>query len=599
MSSRSEQKLLRQGAIVAGKYRVDKAIARGGFSVVYRGTHIEMQRPVGLKILNIDADIRASWLERFTREARLASQLTHPHTVTIYDYGQDANGFLYITMEWVQGVSLHQYLTQSGPLSAPAVARISVQILDSLQEAHQLNFLHRDLKPSNIMLSHDYQGKDSVKVLDFGIAKDLSEKPDSSARITHQGAFVGTPRYASPEQLEQAKELGPPSDIYSLGLLMWEALVGDPAVKSTRYGDCVQMHMSDAPWRLPGAINCAPGLERILYKALAKPVAQRYSGCASMRRELIAWLKSPQAEEDQASDEPFSKRPAKQPPPLPRNAPVLAAAQRNLSKTSSPPKTSAQNSRPESSANDDLASQLDRVEKDHRDNRPRHPARAKGRSTSPAPAPPAEPRDPTPTPTDSRVFMGTAALLGVVLIALIGWWGLTRDDPADAHAPVDTEGSENLGTPARDDGPGASPGSTSNANLLKANAPEANAPTTDYSPALIWAAVQESGWKRLGKIGTLEVAPITQENGRFRKKSLGTVAVTLYRAENIADMPDYSAIAEPPVQIVDFGKTVAQIAPGTPGGSDVGVRTLTRSLMQLKQIGQEQAAEPSPVDPAP
>src|SRR5690554_1300983 len=265
MSPSAEQKLLRTGAVVAGKYRIDQPIARGGFSIVYRATHIDMQRPMGLKILDINEDIRASWLERFTREARLASQLTHPNTVTIHDYGQDPNGFLYIAMEWVEGVSLYQYLKKRGALRSASVARISVQILESLQEAHQLRFLHRDLKPSNIMLTRDFQGQDMVKILDFGIAKDLSENAESPARITHQGTFVGTPRYASPEQLEQTKRLGPPSDIYSLGLLMWEAMVGDPAVPSTIYGECVEKHLGPEPWVLPPAVSCPPGLERILY----------------------------------------------------------------------------------------------------------------------------------------------------------------------------------------------------------------------------------------------------------------------------------------------------------------------------------------------
>lgn len=578
MSPPSEQKLLRVGAVVAEKYRIDKAIARGGFSIVYRGTHIEMQRPVGLKILTIDDDIRASWLERFTREARLASQLTHPNTVTIYDYGQDPRGFLYLAMEWVQGVSLYQHLEQHGALGASAVARISAQILESLQEAHQLQFLHRDLKPSNIMLTRDYQGQDTVKVLDFGIAKDLREKPDSSARITHQGAFVGTPRYASPEQLKEDSKLGPPSDIYSLGLLMWEALVGDPAVPSTKYGDCVEMHLGPDPWRLPPSVFCPMGLERILYRALAKSVDARYQTCGAMRRDLLAWLDTPQARGEDNAGGIFSTPPPQSPPPLPQNTPNLERLQ-----ASTQPKH-----KPKAAA-DPLARELDRIAGDRRDNRAGHPAQAHKNAAKPAAKPAAKrplPDRPAPlhpaSPSKRPLFIGAAIASGVLVLAL-GWWGLTKNN--------DSSGPENADTPrvtTRADEPAAPP----DKNLRPAP------PAATYSPELIWAAAQESGWRRIGKISSFKAGAITQENGRFRRKGQ-TVALTVYSTAEIDEMPDYSEIAEPPVQVLDLGTTVVQVAPGTPSGSEDGVYALMSSLRKLKEIAEAQARERSQADNAP
>src|SRR5690554_2868774 len=562
MSSSSEQKILRVGTVIAGKYRIDKAIARGGFSVIYRATHIEMKRPVGLKIPTIAEDIKASWLERFTREARLASQLTHPNTVTIYDYGQDPHGFLYIAMEWVEGVSLYQYLDKRGALPPLAVARLSVQILASLQEAHQLHFLHRDLKPSNIMLTRDFQGQDMVKILDFGIAKDLSENAESPARITHQGTFVGTPRYASPEQLEQTKRLGPPSDIYSLGLLMWEAMVGDPAVPSTIYGECVEKHLGPEPWVLPPAVSCPPGLERILSKALAKPTKERYQSCAEMRRDLLAWLNTPEARAEDAEDGPFSRRRPSSPPPLRQNnSPVdqlLRAAKQSRPK-------------PAPKAEDEFAPlelDLARIANDGGDNRAGHPAQAR---------PAGEYR-----PVDSRAPRATAwpriaaASGAALLIALLGWWAISHDDSADTPTPPDP----------------------SHANALADEpAPPRRAPrepaAASVSPSLVWAAIQESGWKRIGKLSSFDAGGLTQENGRFRRNG-HTVAVTVFSANNHDEMPDYSEVAEPPAQVIDFGTTFVQIAPGTPSTTVEAIDHLAASLRKLQEIIEEQQEGDAP-----
>ncbi|WP_133622145.1 serine/threonine protein kinase [Bradymonas sediminis] len=565
MSSSSEQKILRVGTVIAGKYRIDKAIARGGFSVIYRATHIEMKRPVGLKIPTIAEDIKASWLERFTREARLASQLTHPNTVTIYDYGQDPHGFLYIAMEWVEGVSLYQYLDKRGALPPLAVARLSVQILASLQEAHQLHFLHRDLKPSNIMLTRDFQGQDMVKILDFGIAKDLSENAESLARITHQGTFVGTPRYASPEQLEQTKQLGPPSDIYSLGLLMWEAMVGDPAVPSTIYGECVEKHLGPEPWVLPPAVSCPPGLERILYKALAKPTVDRYQTCAEMRRELLAWLNTPEARAEDAEDVPFSRRRSPSPPPLrQKNSPVDQLLQ--AAKQARP--------KPAPRAEEDLPPlelDLARIADDGRNNRAGHPAQAR----APGEYRPAEPRAPR-----ANLWPRIAAASGAaLLIALLGWWAFSDDNSADAPAPPEPSQASALAEPHEKPAP-------------PRPAPRDPA-AASVSPSLVWAAIQESGWKRIGKLSSFDAGGLTQENGRFRKSG-HTVAVTVFSANDHGEMPDYSEVAEPPAQVIDFGTTFVQVAPGTPSTTVEAIDHLAGSLRKLQEIIEEQREDAAP-----
>lgn len=273
--------------MIADKYRVDKMIARGGFSAVYRGTQMGMGRPVAIKILDLGDEIEATWMERFGREARLVSQLRHPNTITIFDFGKHEDDFLYIVMEYINGRSLSRQIKKHGALDPHDVAFIAGEILKSLDEAHAGGILHRDLKPSNIMIARDHNGIRVVKVLDFGVAKIL-EPSEVDIQLTAQGAFVGTPRYASPEQLRR-EEATVASDIYGVGMVMWEALVGDPPVPSTDFSSCVEYHLGPQPWQLPDSVDCPPGLAHILYTALQKDASERYPNCRQMLSDLETW----------------------------------------------------------------------------------------------------------------------------------------------------------------------------------------------------------------------------------------------------------------------------------------------------------------------
>lgn len=275
------------GVVIADKYRVDKMIARGGFSAVYRGTQMGMGRPVAIKILDLGDEIEATWMERFGREARLVSQLRHPNTITIFDFGKHEDDFLYIVMEYINGRSLSRQIKKHGALDPHDVAFIAGEILKSLDEAHAGGILHRDLKPSNIMIARDHNGIRVVKVLDFGVAKIL-EPSEVDIQLTAQGAFVGTPRYASPEQLRR-EEATVASDIYGVGMVMWEALVGDPPVPSTDFSSCVEYHLGPQPWQLPDSVDCPPGLAHILYTALQKDASERYPNCRQMLSDLETW----------------------------------------------------------------------------------------------------------------------------------------------------------------------------------------------------------------------------------------------------------------------------------------------------------------------
>ena len=209
---------------IAGRFRIEREIGTGGMGTVYLATHLGLERPVAVKIIRREFAGDADVADRFLREARTMAKLRHPNAAMIFDAGNLPDGRHFIVMEFVEGETLSQALARQGRFSATEAVKIATQICDVLEEAHRLGIVHRDLKPSNILL-----GKRGVCVLDFGVAKVLA----SSAESTHthastgSGQIVGTPRYMSPEQC-LGQRVGARSDLYSLGILLYEMLAGRP-----------------------------------------------------------------------------------------------------------------------------------------------------------------------------------------------------------------------------------------------------------------------------------------------------------------------------------------------------------------------------------
>ena len=209
---------------IAGRFRIEREIGTGGMGAVYLATHLGLERPVAVKIIRREFAGDADVADRFLREARTMAKLRHPNAAMIFDAGNLPDGRHFIVMEFVEGETLSQALAREGRFSATRAVEIATQICDVLEEAHRLGIVHRDLKPSNILL-----GKRGVCVLDFGVAKVLA----SSAEATHthastgSGQIVGTPRYMSPEQC-LGQRVGARSDLYSLGILLYEMLAGRP-----------------------------------------------------------------------------------------------------------------------------------------------------------------------------------------------------------------------------------------------------------------------------------------------------------------------------------------------------------------------------------
>ena len=209
---------------IAGRFRIEREIGTGGMGTVYLATHLGLERPVAVKIIRREFAGDADVAERFLREARTMAKLRHPHAAMIFDAGNLPDGRHFIVMEFVEGETLSQALAREGRFSFTQAVGIATQICDVLEEAHRIGIIHRDLKPSNILL-----GKRGVCVLDFGVAKVLASSAEST--FTHastgSGQLIGTPRYMSPEQC-LGQRVGARSDLYSLGVLLYEMLAGRP-----------------------------------------------------------------------------------------------------------------------------------------------------------------------------------------------------------------------------------------------------------------------------------------------------------------------------------------------------------------------------------
>jgi serine/threonine-protein kinase len=277
------------GKVLLDRIRIVRAIARGGMGKVYLGEQTRLKRRVAVKVLDprltAGADA-AEFTRRFLLEASIASKLTHPHLVTIFDYGETPDG-CFIAMEYLEGRSLADELARRGPLSPERAVHVTVQIARALREAHALGVVHRDVKPGNVFLLRQDEDDDFVKVLDFGL---VQERPSTDSR-EHAGsdAIMGSPRYMAPEQV-QGKEIDGRADIYSLGVVLYAMLTGRPPFERRTELATMMAQVSDVP---PPMATAAPGLalpaglEEVVMRCLAKSPDDRW---ASME-ELVAALR--------------------------------------------------------------------------------------------------------------------------------------------------------------------------------------------------------------------------------------------------------------------------------------------------------------------
>ena len=261
-----------QGESFQRKYKLHEVLGKGGFAAVYRATDVEIGRDVAIKVLAPSDDGYSKGIEsRFMREARVIAGLQDPHTITMFEFGRSDSGLLYMVFEYVRGIDLSVLIRRS-PLAEPAVVHIVHQVLQSLREAHVAGVLHRDLKPANILIYEYMDDPYRAKLLDFGIAKPVA---GDGVDITSDGAMIGTPRYMAPEQI-YAGELSPASDIYSLGLVAYEMLVGSPAISGRTTKEMMVQQLSDAPVQLPPSLAVSPQLRNVVNRMTTRDPASRF-----------------------------------------------------------------------------------------------------------------------------------------------------------------------------------------------------------------------------------------------------------------------------------------------------------------------------------
>ena len=281
------------GQTLAGKYLVEKLIKRGGMGAVYQGKHVLMDKTVAIKVLRPALAVDDDVVARFSREAKAASRISHPHAVSVTDFGESENGIVFLVMEYLDGRTLKEIIRSEGAMPLTRVVEIIRQVTGALDAAHGQGVVHRDLKSDNIMLSQT-DGGDWAKVLDFGIAKIQQPEGVRDNDITAANLVIGTPQYMSPEQCSQTQPLDARSDIYSLGVIIYEMLAGRVPFTGESATMIMMQHVQDPP---PSVLatrpDLPPAVDGVITRALAKVPADRFQTAG----ELFAALSTAAGED--------------------------------------------------------------------------------------------------------------------------------------------------------------------------------------------------------------------------------------------------------------------------------------------------------------
>ena len=275
------------GQMLTDKYRVDERISEGGMGTVYRATHVLMDKRVAVKVLHPSLAADDKIVARFSREARAASRISHPHALNVTDFGESESGVVFLVMEYLNGRTLKDVVHTDGPLPLTRVVEIIKQVSGALDAAHAEGVVHRDLKSDNIMLVEAQNGTDWAKVLDFGIAKIKEPVGDVDPGLTAPNLIIGTPHYMSPEQCSQASEIDQRSDIYSLGVITFELLTGHVPFTGDSPTAIMMKHLQEPP---PSVLeerdDLPPQVGMVITSALAKRPEDRFQSAGELSEAL-------------------------------------------------------------------------------------------------------------------------------------------------------------------------------------------------------------------------------------------------------------------------------------------------------------------------
>jgi serine/threonine-protein kinase len=279
--------------LLDGKYQIIDRLGVGGMGEIFKVRHIHLNELRVIKIMrpNVAADDQG--LQRFLQEARTSTMIKHKNLAMLYDFAQLEDSSYYMVWEFIDGTNIQRWIAQTGALPPRLTVEIAVQALHGLEHLHSMGLIHRDISPENIMLSQDHHGKLLVKVIDFGIAKQLAEG-EGGQGLTQTGMFLGKLKYASPEQagfLKEDEHLDPRSDLYSFGIVLYEMLAGRAPFQATNPHGYILKHVTEKPpaiGELNPAVKVPPQLESIIMKSLEKNRDHRYATAEEFAHALEA-----------------------------------------------------------------------------------------------------------------------------------------------------------------------------------------------------------------------------------------------------------------------------------------------------------------------
>jgi len=280
---------VREGEILAGRYRVEKVLGAGGMGVVVAARHVHLDTKVAIKFLLPAFTTSPEAVGRFAREARAASKITSEHVARVFDVGTLDNGAPYLVMEFLEGEDLAAWLRQRGPLPIEQAVDFVLQACIAVADAHGLGIVHRDLKPGNLFCVRRSDGQWVIKVLDFGISKVTDYGiAGLQGAVTNTSAVLGSPLYMSPEQMRSARDVNAQTDIWALGVILFEFLTGRVPYEGESFGEIVMTVASQPP---PSVRSFRPnvpvGLEAVIFKCLEKDRTQRYANVAQLGIALV------------------------------------------------------------------------------------------------------------------------------------------------------------------------------------------------------------------------------------------------------------------------------------------------------------------------